>query len=125
VIGSGFTNWQTQLWPQRFETESGNSAQIHPDLIQISKFESNQRKNIKKASSSFISHFDLILSHFDSLGCLLDAVMEKWKNNNKPMRRKSDFEGHNEEETWEYLCTVKAFLAIFCSYILPLGLIIG
>jgi hypothetical protein len=51
--------------------------------------------------------------------------MEKWKNNNKPMRRKSDFAEWNEEEMWAYLCTVKAFLAIFSLHILSLGLIIG
>jgi hypothetical protein len=38
--------------------------------------------------------------------------MEEWKNNNKPMRRKSDFVAHNEEEMWAYLFTIKAFLAI-------------
>jgi hypothetical protein len=51
--------------------------------------------------------------------------MENWKNNNKPMRRKSDFAARNEEEMWAYLCTVKAFLAIFSWQILSLGLIIG
>jgi hypothetical protein len=29
-------------------------------------------------------------------------VIEKWKNNNKPMRRKSDFAACNEEEMWAY-----------------------
>jgi hypothetical protein len=29
-----------------------------------------------------------------------DSVMEKWKKNNKPMRRKSDFVARNEEEMW-------------------------
>jgi hypothetical protein len=39
--------------------------------------------------------------------------MEKWKNNNKPMRRKSNFAARNEEEMWAYLCTVKAFFGHF------------
>jgi hypothetical protein len=51
--------------------------------------------------------------------------MEKWKNNNKPMRRKSAFAVRNEEEMWAYLCTVEAFLAIFSWHILSLGLING
>jgi hypothetical protein len=43
--------------------------------------------------------------------------MEKWKNNNKPMRRKSDFAAQNEEKMWAYLCTVKAFWPFFlCTY---------
>jgi hypothetical protein len=54
-----------------------------------------------------------------------DSVMEKWKNNNKRMRRKSNFAACNEEEMWAYLCTVKAFLAIFSWHILSLGLITG
>jgi heme/copper-type cytochrome/quinol oxidase subunit 3 len=47
--------------------------------------------------------------------------MEKWKNNNKPMRRKSDFAVHNEEEMWAYLCTIKAFFGHFFGTYYLLG----
>jgi hypothetical protein len=47
--------------------------------------------------------------------------MEKWKNNNKPMRRKSDFAARNEEEMWAYLCTVKAFWPFFLGTYYLLG----
>jgi hypothetical protein len=30
-------------------------------------------------------------------GSYEDSVMEKWKNNNKPMRRKGDLAARNEE----------------------------
>jgi hypothetical protein len=51
--------------------------------------------------------------------------MEKWKNNNKPMRRKSDFAAHHEEVMWACFCTIKAFLAIFSWHTLSLGFITG
>jgi hypothetical protein len=42
--------------------------------------------------------------------------MENRKNNNKPMRRKSDFAVCNEEEMWAYLSTVKAFGHFFLAH---------
>jgi hypothetical protein len=48
--------------------------------------------------------------------------MEKWKNNNKPMRRKSDFAAQNEEGMWP-IYALSRLLAIFSLHILSLGLI--
>jgi hypothetical protein len=51
--------------------------------------------------------------------------MEKWENNNKPMRRKSDFLACHEEEMWPVSAPSRLFWPFFPQHILSLGLITG